>query len=652
MTENIKTISFATAAAAMVGVSLLMYLLSMPGQMREFEKVGQEFYDDFKDPDHAVTLEVASMGDDGLVKRFVIQKRDGMWRIPSHHGYPVDDNTRLAETATSFIGLMRQSVADLSGLKHEEFGVLDPKSNDPDEPVNPERTGKRITMLDENGETLLDLIVGDKIDPEQKTAGANSFTSNRGDEDIYYVRRPDEKETYRTALNVNLSTRFADWIDTDLMKIDDERITRVSLDRYQLKEQAFRIGNKVVIQNDKVEGEKIELSRSKVTDDWTMAGLDESKEELKTFEASRIAANFTDIEIKGVRPKITFQGQQILTPDLKLVLPPEIVESNPQQVQEIVEMLQTDLQQKGFVLDQNPQTQELLLISTKGEFVASTDNGVVYRLNFGEAFVGDEQAVQIGGDPSETSTQKDAGNVKDKSGKISEDKHSTGDGSNESSNSQADEVAQNEQDSISPKGRNRYLMVRVDFDKALLGEAPTEPQPPDEPAKPVGYNDWITAQMEQEGPDPSGNDDKNVDDSNPPELPENVQSELDEQEKLFKQYQADLDLFLVESNLLEQRKKEYRESRREYRKRLRDGRRKVQKLNERFGEWYYVISDEVFESLQITRADLVTEKTELGEAGTPGIDFNRNPPTVPLRPEIDFKLDDADDDRQEKLEND
>lgn len=53
----------------------------------------------------------------------------------------------------------------------------------------------------------------------------------------------------------------------------------------------------------------------------------------------------------------------------------------------------------------------------------------------------------------------------------------------------------------------------------------------------------------------------------------------------------------------------------EYNEQLKKARLKVRDLNYRFGDWYYVISDDVFKKIHLTRPDLIKEKSTAKEEG-------------------------------------
>ncbi len=83
--------------------------MNRPAPIKEFGKVGQEFYASFTDPTKATALEVSTIDTDELKPlEFEVKRSDnGRWVIPSHHNYPADAEDRLADTAASTIGIKR-----------------------------------------------------------------------------------------------------------------------------------------------------------------------------------------------------------------------------------------------------------------------------------------------------------------------------------------------------------------------------------------------------------------------------------------------------------------------------------------------------------------------------------------------------------------
>ena len=157
MSEIGKTLVFVISSGVLAVAAAWTWFQTQPVEVVGFEKVGEEFFGQFDDGLKARSLEVVAYDSetDGL-KEFTVRYEDGAWRIPSHHNYPAEAAERLAKTATSLIGLTRESIVARRTNKHAELGVLDPADNDAD----PDTAGQRITLKDENDEILADYIIG------------------------------------------------------------------------------------------------------------------------------------------------------------------------------------------------------------------------------------------------------------------------------------------------------------------------------------------------------------------------------------------------------------------------------------------------------------------------------------------------------------
>ena len=140
--------------------------------------------------------------------------------IPSHHNYPADAADQLAKTASSVIGIKRGAMVTRWASDHARYGVVDPQTDSVgiDEL---EGIGKRITLAGKDGTVLASYIVGKKVE---------------GEGNWYYVRHPGEDETYIADLDINLTTRFRDWVNTDLLDIAATDVLRIELNDYSFDE--------------------------------------------------------------------------------------------------------------------------------------------------------------------------------------------------------------------------------------------------------------------------------------------------------------------------------------------------------------------------------------------------------------------------------
>ena len=104
--------------------------------------------------------------------------------------------------------------------------------------INPGATGvgERVTMRDADGKALLDLIVGKEV-PEKP--------------DLRYVRKADESEIYIVAAKTDkLSTKFEDWIEPNLLKINTIDLREVLIHDYAVQ---MDIGGLGIVERDKMQ---------------------------------------------------------------------------------------------------------------------------------------------------------------------------------------------------------------------------------------------------------------------------------------------------------------------------------------------------------------------------------------------------------------
>src|SRR5205085_5652429 len=77
--------------------------------------------------------------------------------------------------------------------------------------------GKRVRLFDAAGSTLADYVFG----KESKDGAGHR-----------YVRVPDQKQTYAVKVAPEISVKFEDWVETDLLKVGSATVKKVTIDRY------------------------------------------------------------------------------------------------------------------------------------------------------------------------------------------------------------------------------------------------------------------------------------------------------------------------------------------------------------------------------------------------------------------------------------
>ena len=335
------------AGTALV-LAILAFLVS-PGRItpEAFMDQGEPFFPQFTDPNQATTLEVIEYDEQsGTARPFKVTFNDGRWTIPSHHDYPADGRDRLARTAAGVIDIKKDDFRTNVVADHEACGVVDPM--DQTAPGLKGR-GSRITLKGEGGNVLADFIVGKPV-PERQG--------------FRFVRIPGENRVYAARMDLDISTRFADWIEASLLEVQANKIQNIALDNYSINERTFSIQP----------GEKIELNY--VDNVWTTRSLARSSD-LDTAKVRELAKTLAELSIVGVRPK------------------PKGLSANLKGETGSIEMTQEDqlsLQSKGFYIAR----QDGRLLSNEGDVKVYSTDGVAYTLRFGEVLYGSGLEVSAG----------------------------------------------------------------------------------------------------------------------------------------------------------------------------------------------------------------------------------------------------------------
>jgi hypothetical protein len=574
MNESTRTIAYVVAATA----ALLIAWFATPPvditpQQLAAANLGEPFYRDFTNPREPTGIRVVTYNEDKATSKvFSVEFKNGLWTIPSHNNYPADGAERLAKTSASVVGVTRDELRSSSAQDHEDLGVIDPLDSDT---TKLKGRGQRITLF-KGGEPVVDLIIGKQL---------------RDRPGFYFVRRHDETSTYVSKLDIDLSTKFEDWVETDLLKLDRSDVTELVMNNYKVDP----------VRHELVQGDVNRLDREKSTDPWKLEGLDEATEELDNQKVTDMVGALDDLRLVGVRPK---------PPGLRadLSIDTKIVKDQLQ-----LSAILQDMERRGFLVapDENNTPH---LYSNEGELEVGSNKGVRYTLRFGEVFVGDEMEIEAG---------------------IEADKKKAEDAK------KAEEGADKKPDEKdSGKKSSRYLFVTVAYDPTLLGSKPEEPKNPEAPAtegKPAGESAEKPAEKSaddgaqeqkkkpakpeeicgQDGDEQKG--DAGADDKPAEPKPAPVAKPTDPQGSASGKTEAGSEQPKAEEKpkTAEELKLEYQQQLMKYKADLKAyedkekaGKEKVEELNRRFGAWYYVISAENFNKLHLSRKDLVKPKAK------------------------------------------
>lgn len=672
--ELTRTLVFAGVAVVAVVTAVAVDRLSQPEEIAEYEKVGELFFPEFDDPGKVKALEVAAYDEDsGKVVEFGVEYKDNAWRIRTHLGYPAEAEERLAKTAASVIGVERSAVAGRRENQWARFGVEDPKNEDLEDKST---AGSRISLLDEGGEVLAEYIIGKKVDgtgagddaPDDDIHGAAREVTRAQ----YYVRVPDEPETYRAYVTVDLSTKFEDWIDPDLLQVESSDFVDLKLQNYtvEMKNVQFADGGIGRIPFPTNE-ETNHLTKDGFS--WELDGINEDEEEFESQKVRDLVSKIDGFKIVGVRRKTQLDGKPLLTGEL--TIDRDVLKEAPNPRGLIAEM-QQDLRTKGFYLrDDEERPGEPAILADQGELVAATNQGVVYHLYYGSELFGSDTDIQIGsGDESKSEDgEKTEGKEEDKDDvqknryvflrvgfdeshipdkpehpgepplkpieppkpaentekpEATEKKDATEKGSPKPT-PPANETPSNTSDKTDSNERTECDEVPTESDETKSEEAPAsvDAKPADE-AKP--------AEKANASPDESKSNDepKPTDETKPTEetkpadetakpasedktdenTGETTEPKEPEKPKTPQEiYEEQLEQYETDKAEYDRKLKEFEDDKKEFAEKVKEGKETVARLSERFGDWFYVISSDSFEGLRLTRAELVKPKEKKEE---------------------------------------
>ncbi|WZO97226.1 DUF4340 domain-containing protein [Isosphaeraceae bacterium EP7] len=416
MTDLQKTIAFVAAAAVFAGAAAVR----LPGNASTaaaFDDQGKPFFPEFNDPTTCTTLEVIDFDastatplpfqvtrlpgkpDAEQAKGAAKAEKPGLWTIPSHYNYPADAKDRLAKTAAGVIDLTKDTIRSDRAEDHETLGVVDPLDA---KTTSLKGRGKRVTLKDASDRVLADFIIGNEV---RERPGQR------------YVRVPGQKRTYGVNVKVELSTKFSDWIETNLLKLEGPKIRKIVFDGHKVDPDRMAI----------IPGEKLTIERKDASSPWTFDGELPSGQELNGEKLQALVTALGDLKIVGVRPK-----PPGLSRDLK---------AGGGEALKLTQQVVSSLGSRGFY-----PTKAGDILSNEGDVKVYTEDGAVYTLRYGEVSIATGEALSAGDE--DTAPAKDAAKPKDKSAE--------GAGA-------AD---------------NRYLMVTVAYDPSLVPPPPAPPEPP------------------------------------------------------------------------------------------------------------------------------------------------------------------------------
>ena len=365
MNEGIKTLVYLGVA----GLVAILAIVSRP-PVEKFnvgEQAGKFLFEKFDDPAKADSMEIVRYDETlGTIEEFRVarDKASGAWTLPKFSSYPADAESRVRDAALLLVELPIVGVASEVAGDHRMFGVIEPDKEKLK--VGDEGVGLLVRFEDAKGQDLASVIVGKKV------SGADGHR---------YVRKVGQDVVYDVKIDPDqLSTKFKDWIDKDLLKMNAFDVENVALKNYAVSLQP---PNRVLIDK------RFDLTADFKDSEWKLKELKKYRdgeglvttlsenEELNKEKLNDLKTAVDELEIADVRRKPKGLGA-----DLK---------AGAGMAKDDEGMV--DLMKHGFyMVPMRGSETEFELLSANGEITVGMKEGVEYVLRFGETEEGGQTA--------------------------------------------------------------------------------------------------------------------------------------------------------------------------------------------------------------------------------------------------------------------
>ncbi|QDT00773.1 DUF4340 domain-containing protein [Adhaeretor mobilis] len=573
MSESAKTLLFLAIGVVAIGAGVWGSRVGEDFDPEEL--VGDELTADFdvEEPNRMRLVRYDSATAEA--REFEVAEADGLWTIPSKEGYPADAADQMADAATGLVGLEVLRIAASTAEDHAKYGVVDPSSSGLD--ANSEGIGIRVSMTGKDDENLIDLIVGDEV---------------KGTPELRYVRRANQDIVYVVELDAeSLSTDFSDWIEADLLKLNAFDIDRINMNDYSI--ELGLVMTQGGLSRDITGGDRREqmmFTYDREDAKWAIEEIREFNKEKGTFNKveltddkqlnqealKELATAIDDLKIVDVEHKPEGLGVSLTAGELLL------------ESQDAIE----NLKERGFAPTRLEENGPIEILSSEGEVIVTMNDGVEYLLRFGGLQMGDE------------------------AGANSED----GEGVNRylfiTARVNEDAIEQPELETLPelPAGAEEPEQAPATEEESTETDAEEEEEEEEQAEEMTGDNsaENVTetadsdAEVDSEEADP-----EEVSPDAPPEAETKAAAETDTE---MSEPAANGEEVLAELSIEEikaERERIKRDNQRkqgEFNEKVKQAEQRVAELNERFGDWYYVIDNSVYQKIHLSRDQVIVEK--------------------------------------------
>ncbi|QDS87597.1 hypothetical protein EC9_17760 [Rosistilla ulvae] len=594
MSESGKTGVFWLVASAVVAMAAIVaWPRSTETDLAAL--IGKPIFENFNDVLDVSMLKIDRFDEElGQLSSFEVTRdsKTNQWSIPSHDGYPADATEQIRDAATAFLDLEILDVASEVKDDHEKFGVLEPNASSLK--VGDEGVGRLVQFENDNGEVLVNLIIGSMV---------------KDTEDQRFVRIPTQDVTYVVKFDdTPLTTKFESWIEDNLLDLSSFDIKEIGIRDYSIVRTLQGASMQPNFDAD------IALEEDDV---WKLAKLDvyekgkpvaqtlAADEELDGTKLGDLRSALDDLKIVDVRRK-----PEGLSGDLK-------TDAGFMKNDDAVRSLIT----RGFY-PQPTEDGKGEVFAANGELIATLKNGVEYLLRFGEI---DQQSLDSEEESEEGAEEQVVGvnryllvSARVNEATFPEPELQTVPETWEQLHPeiQAAQAPKTDQPAAEPKPED----AKPKADEKPAAEKTEEADMPaaEEESKPAADEPTEEAPADEEEADsceaPS-DDDKETeetlfqdDEASEAEKPADAEAKPAAPELTDEEKQEELEVAQESIRKANQRKLDARNDQ------LEEARKKVRSLNERFAEWYYVVPESEYRKIHLTRDDLIKKKDPAGAA--------------------------------------
>lgn len=656
--------------AAITAVVIVLAVATRPVTVTKQEEKGGLsagdllFKGDAIDISKAASLKITKFDENKLsMESFEVvkDKSTGLWKIPSEYDYPADAEEQLKNATAPLTDLRILNIVEDAGRDDQPlYGVVEPSEK---LEAGVTGVGMLVSVGDASGKAMASLIVGKQVDKAQ--------------ENLHYVRIPNQDPIYTVEIDPAVfDTDFKKWIKPDLLQVKSFDIAGVGIRDYRV-ERTQTGGQLGAVMSKAMEAD---MSYDTSSSKWKLDRLvtfeqGEPKtvelgenEELKSEKLNTLRTAAQSLQIVGVRPK-----PKGLAADLKA--DKTLLDSDESML---------SLFQQGFIPQNVGDTTEIF--AAAGETLLTTQDGVRYTLRFGEervssgALEGVSEDESKADEPAEkreryllvTASLDDSRFPPPELQAVPEtiedlkkmDAEKAAAGAKKSSASaepaaeeEAAEEAKPEQPAEEPKADEPQPEDAKPEDDKPADDKPADDKPAEagsdenaDEAKPEEPTDAATqseepaegqaveendcgavteAQEETSAEDGAAAQDKAAapDEANAEEAAPAAEDEPAAKEETEEELKDRLSVVQGDITKANQRLIDARNEK------MNAARKKVQELNARFADWYYLIDESSFKQLMLKKEDLVGAKGN-ASAGAPGSEAPGGLPNFPGLPQL------------------